>query len=75
MTPYATHLATSHGLSSTRAISLGNAMEALHASIGAMDAWHLKTMWREMPGLMEAVAEYGDKNPGLNDYRAWRDEQ
>lgn len=72
MTAYQNHLVKSLGMASTRASSLGDAMDALHSSIGAMDAWHLKTMWQQMPGLMEAVAQYADQNPGLNDYRDWR---
>jgi len=72
MTAYQNHLVASLGMASTRARSLDEAMDALHSSIGAMDAWHLKTMWQRMPSLMEVVAQYADQNPGLNDYRSSR---
>ena len=66
------HLVRELGLAQTRAASLADAMDSLHSSIGQMDSAHLKAMWRWMPGVMEAVAEYADHNPGLNNYRNWR---
>ena len=36
-----------------------------------MDRHNLTVMWNNFTGLMEAVAEFADKNPGLNDYREW----
>lgn len=72
MNDYLSHLVNGCGLASTRASSLAGAMDKLHTSIGAMDSHNLAAMWRNMPGLMEAVAQYADANPGLNDYRAWR---
>ena len=46
-------------------------MDILHFSISKMDARNLRLMWTNFNGLMEAVAEFADKNPGLNDYREW----
>lgn len=69
---YENYLIDELGMASTRAASLYDAMDSLHFSISKMDARNLRLMWTNFTGLMEAVAEFADKNPGLNDYREWR---
>jgi hypothetical protein len=68
---YETYLIHQLGMASTRAASLYDAMDSLHFSISKMDANNLRLMWTNFNGLMEAVAQFADHNPGLNDYREW----
>lgn len=60
------------GLAETRIPDLHNAIDLLHNAVGKMDRHNLTIMWTKFTGLMEAVAEYADKNPGLNNYRDYR---
>ncbi len=68
---YENYLIDELGMASTRAASLYDAMDSLHFSISKMDARNLRLMWTNFTGLMEAVAQFADKNPGLNDFREW----
>tara|TARA_B100001287_G_scaffold103259_2_gene86804 strand:+ start:4868 stop:5116 length:249 start_codon:yes stop_codon:yes gene_type:complete len=68
---YEQYLEHQLGMASTRAKSLYDAMDSLHYSISKMDAHNLRIMWNNFSGLMEAVAQFADHNPGLNDYREW----
>ena len=69
---YRPYLIDELDMAETRASDFERAMSNLHYSIGKMDRHNLTIMWTKFTGLMEAVAEYADKNPGLNTYREWR---
>lgn len=68
---YRPYLIDELDMAETRALDFERAMSMLHKSIGKMDRHNLTVMWNNFTGLMEAVAEFADKNPGLNDYREW----
>ncbi len=70
---YRPYLIDELDMAETRALDFERAMSMLHKSIGKMDRHNLAIMWAKFTGLMEAVAEYADKNPGLNDYRDYRE--
>ena len=69
---YRPYLIDELDMAETRAEDFDRSMSMLHGSIGKMDRHNLTIMWTKFTGLMEAVAEFADKNPGLNDYREWR---
>lgn len=68
---YIPYLTNELGMADTRARDFTDAMNDLHRSIAKMDAHNLRLMWNVFTGLMESVAEFADKNPGLNDFREW----
>ncbi len=68
---YRPYLIDELDMAETRAEDFERSMSILHYSIAKMDAHNLRIMWNNFSGLMEAVAEFADKNPGLNDYREW----
>ncbi len=69
---YTPYLTNELGMADTRARDLTDAMNDLHKSIAKMDQHNLRIMWTIFTGLMESVAVFADKNPGLNDFREWK---